>query len=81
MKNKLYKWQRIILWIIAVFYFVEIYFFSKIDYVQDGRSYWITALDFLAGFMIIFPVVLLSFKLGNWIFLKNKETKSNLENK
>jgi len=74
MKVKLYRWQRIIFWIIGIGYFVVIYCFPKyFPFVMEGRSYWDYTLNHVLGFVIIIITLWILFQIGNLIYRNIKK--------
>ena len=82
MKNKLYKWQRIIIWALGILTFISI---TATDF---GKGYAINSafilgylLDLVSGVGFWILILWAVFKVGNLIYLKTRKKKEIIETK
>jgi hypothetical protein len=74
MKNKLYRWQEIVLWIMGIWAVISNVFMR---YFFGGQSFYLSDLQDLIIIAIFLLILWLLFKVGNWIYLKIKKNKNN----
>lgn len=70
MKKKLYKWQKITIWVIGILTFITIT--ANSFEIGFNIGYF---LDLIFGIGINLLILWLLFKFGNWIYLKLKNKK------
>jgi len=76
MKNKLYKWQKIIIWVIGILTFISI---TVNDFGKEFNvGYFLDLITGVGGWVLILWAL---FKIGNWIYLKTRKTKDDKANK
>lgn len=75
MKNKLYKWQKIIIWIIGILTFISI---TANDYGKGLNIGYF--LDLIIGIGAWVLILWALFKIGNRIYLKTKKAKEKNNN-
>ena len=70
MKRKIYKWQKITLWIIGIFTFVAVT--ADIIGKEFNVGYF---LDLIIAIGVNILILWLVFKIGNWIYQTIKKKK------